>query len=1018
MADDKQSGPGLGGNSIILLVAAATSAVYMGWRSPPLFSTRPTEPGYEISQTKSIQDIDARLWQDPFAAVERGLEDKGNGNLDLEERHCLSDFHDVLNRKDPSGRPKHTLLIGADLPGDPYPEAAETRRRLRYAVLSALHVAKYVPVDDRHIGYSWTPKPPPAPKPETAVSGLFRVAKTAGSDSPAEGSFNVTTNGEAKCGEVVDDDKLLSMPAIVPFEQYEDMNRNNRVIVLWLDEEALAHRGKPITSLAGLLCKLDLDDNDESFVFLGPQDSDVLQRMVQEIKDDKDHQLLNCEVPKGELSGSVSNLIKAGADKTTKTPRRKPIARLPIYNYGATAENRIILKRAGDREKTDIKSLFLDGNIPYYRTISSDEELAEVLAEELGRRGIELCPKQISHDPVPPPGSACRRPHRDRVFLLSEWDTAYGRYLPKSVSETFGADESSFGGCRLDTSHGIMHASYLRGLDGRLPSRRPAKGAQRSGGQNGGRTPGESGEQTDGGEASATPETASRFESAEGQSQFDYLRRLTEALKECDKKLRLEGAGKIQAIGVLGSDVYDKLLLLQALRPEFPEATFFTTDLDELLLPQEKLRYTRDLLVASGHGLTLIPELQKDILPFRSSYQTSIFLAATLAIRNSSHPAPKTDAKIDPWPEITAALGCWSKPPLLFQIGRTAAQRLPTGPVGGADEGCKARDGRATADFVKYASIDPHVAKLYPEFTPGARFGIFLIPIALFGALLSLPSVRRVCFPKIAATDAWGRMEASGQARTSGQTKIQPGLKWVIPLLVAALVAWAIITLFWWKTAPWLTEYGNGDPMQLFEGISIWPTIALRVFGGMLSLFLIWWTLRSLEINKYETAKEMGFRVSKAEAFKDVWNSPALPSLRDKILSLLWFPPLTSDHNPLGYDDSGRPKEQFVEIVREFPLKWEIRCLRALVGTLLMMAVWFLILVPVFGDLTAPARGQRAQVIYCFATLFDVMPTLFLTFLVVDATLLSRKFISRLTQIGTVWLRRSRWFGQLPGRIS
>ena len=80
----------------------------------------------------------------------------------------------------------------------------------------------------------------------------------------------------------------------------------------------------------------------------------------------------------------------------------------------------------------------------------------------------------------------------------------------------------------------------------------------------------------------------------------------------------------------------------------------------------------------------------------------------------------------------------------------------------------------------------------------------------------------------------------------------------------------------------------------------------------------------------------------------------------------------------------------------------EIRCLRALAATLVMMALWLLILVPVFGDPTAPARGQRARIIYFLATLFDVMPSLFLTFLVVDATLLSRKFISRLTQLSTV----------------
>jgi hypothetical protein len=424
----------------------------------------------------------------------------------------------------------------------------------------------------------------------------------------------------------------------------------------------------PIASLATLLCKLNLGEHrNESFVFLGPQDSDVLQRMVQEIKNDKDHQPLkqNCGVPKGELSASGSDSTKAQVHEMAKAqPHESLTGNLPVYNYGATAEDRIILQRADvDPEETDIASLFRGGNVNYYRTISSDEELAEVLALELRRRGIDVCPKQISRDPLPPPGSPCLRPHHDRVFLISEWDTAYGRYLPQTVSETFGADESSFGGCRLNTSHGIMHASYLRGLDGGLPSRRPGKGAHPSGGQNGARTLGESGEQSDGGQAGATPETAARFESAEGEVQFDYLRRLTEALKECDRKLRLEGAGRIAAIGVLGSDVYDKLLLLQALRPEFPDAVFFTTDLDGLLLPQEKLRYTRNLLVASGHGVTLIPEVQKDILPFRSSYQASIFLATTLAIKNHD----LAYSKSDPWADTTAALGCWSKQPLVLR---------------------------------------------------------------------------------------------------------------------------------------------------------------------------------------------------------------------------------------------------------------------------------------------------------------------------------------------------------------
>ena len=199
----------------------------------------------------------------------------------------------------------------------------------------------------------------------------------------------------------------------------------------------------------------------------------MLQRMVSEIKDHQDHRPLkeNCKgdsepSPAGEL---IAVSIK---EQPEKAQRRKPLAEdLVIYNFGATAaDDQLILQPAETKEseirnipETEIKELFHDGGIDYYRTISSDRELAEALSQELRQRGIDLCPKQISDDVVLPAGARCPRPHHDRIFLLSEWDTAYGRYLPNSVSDTFGADDSSFTGCRLPKSHGIMHASYLRG---------------------------------------------------------------------------------------------------------------------------------------------------------------------------------------------------------------------------------------------------------------------------------------------------------------------------------------------------------------------------------------------------------------------------------------------------------------------------------------------------------------------------------------------------------------------------
>jgi hypothetical protein len=72
---------------------------------------------------------------------------------------------------------------------------------------------------------------------------------------------------------------------------------------------------------------------------------------------------------------------------------------------------------------------------------------------------------------------------------------------------------------------------------------------------------------------------------------------------------------------------------------------FFTTDLDALLLPHGKFRFTRNLIVASSYGLALSDSLQPDIPSFRNAYQTSIFLATQLAIRNELANDSGTDSR-------------------------------------------------------------------------------------------------------------------------------------------------------------------------------------------------------------------------------------------------------------------------------------------------------------------------------------------------------------------------------------
>src|SRR4029434_1974400 len=85
------------------------------------------------------------------------------------------------------------------------------------------------------------------------------------------------------------------------------------------------------------------------------------------------------------------------------------------------------------------------------------------------------------------------------------------------------------------------------------------------------------------------------------------------------------GAVRFSAIAVVGNDYYDKLLVLQALRPVFPEAIFFTTDLYAAMLHPTDNRATRNVIVGSGFGLALHPLLQGGTPPFRDSYQTAAY---------------------------------------------------------------------------------------------------------------------------------------------------------------------------------------------------------------------------------------------------------------------------------------------------------------------------------------------------------------------------------------------------------
>ena len=695
--------------------------------------------------------------------------------------------------------------------------------------------------------------------------------------------------------------------------------------------------------------------------------------------------------------------------KANRTKANQAKAGFAVYNFGATAEDRQIV--GDDKHIADwLKGVGIEH---YFSTVNTDDKLAKALACELMRRdpklGLNGC-AEIK------PGTE----QHDHVVLLSDWDTVYGKDLNDTVASTFAGTQSVKG---IDPEW-IRRVSYLCGLDGRLPDQKYTRRqtTPTPQGDSAGEAPGQDPAAQ---QRAATPDTANRFESAEGQSQFDYLRRLAADLKERDAAYRRNGEGHIAAIGVLGSDVYDKLLILQALRPELPEALFFTTDLDELLLPQKKERYTRDLLVASSFDLRLNDRLQQDIPPFRDTYQTSIFLAAQLAIQNELRgatfaPSPNCgNAAVQKVADRAlaratcdsgdAAAGAdrsacrreipasWLAQPLLFQIGRTTAQPLPLQIGRTTAEPLQLQKEDAFCDpgnIFDCQSIQPRAGALYPALGPGARASAAgILTILLLGFAFSTRLVRSRCFPVVVHGDGVTR-------------SIKPR----IGLLIDALAGAAIVSsAFWWKwpnIAESLTGHGLGEPIALLEGISLWPSILLRSLGIVLALWLACCTLRNLEGSLRETEREMqlpGSPKTLGEEWKRLraeWSriqrsKKAYPTVASRIMALLWFGSLPRE------EGDGR-QVPFEKLKGGFAGRPLARCIRALIATLMMFAPG-LILLGLFGEPNIPSRGAFAGSFFWWITLFEVLFTVFLIFLVADATLMSRAFIKRLTAVETIW---------------
>jgi hypothetical protein len=888
------------------LIALALGALGLfAFNKRPLQDTRPAEPPAPIywHSPLEVQDIEARLWEDPLAAVARiRASDPAH---DSSERHRATYLQSALAEQKSL---TNVLALGVFVSGAPYAEDIEARRRARYAVLAGLHRAGFVPQNAEHVGYFLMP----GNSIESATVVVF----------------------ESLVAEYPDEDSAHDL-----------------VLLMWLDQDAF--RDRPLAQFASVV-KLGIPEKANVFAsIVGPSDSDGLRDMARELK--------SC----------------AGAtDCPSGVDEKHTIA---VYSPTATAAGDWVLDKAPVRCVNSKKPMGTsdvlaeafrassNNRVRLYRTIANDCEVTNKLYDELVRRGLT---------------------YGGEITIVAERDSLYARLMGKYFGGCYTAATAGVSAVSPDSSSDHPRCyTYLRGLDGLAP---PIPSHATTGGSS-------SANNSDSSKTNnplpVTPETPT------GPRQLDYLRRLAATVTAATRKSACGTDPKKtgdcnRAIGVLGSDIYDKLLVLQALRGSFPRAIFFTTDLDSLLLDREHLKWTRHLLVGSGFGLALRPELQADIPPFRNSYQTATYLATMLAVNqhftsatatSSGQPDANNTPPVDN-DQVLQLVNAWTSNARIFDIGRTDAFDItkPKDPP----------DASSCPTLLQCPAVFPAPAGAFwsdRAMRTGTKIGVVIIAILLLAASTAF-GLNPATKPGI--SDA----EAAQHERTLLRMRIRAGL--------AALAFLTAITLAWHWLVDWAESQETAVPV--FGGASIWAALIVELLSILAVACLTKRGQRMLDQNAIDIGRE--FKLENSPDKLIAFRAAQIAGLkwRSQLKELVWFPvqAVSALVEVFPNDNSLSPLEQ---LLARYLFRGRSVARFTRVGVATCVAVLGLMLIDhevgtsyIEVGVLLPS-GNFARGGAKILSLLSLMSIQFLVFWVADAMMLSRAFTLELSRDEPEW---------------
>ncbi len=820
--------------------------------------------------------------------------------------------NECVQGADSTAKLSQLKIIAVMVNGGSFESVTESRRRQRYSVVSALKVSGYQPEDQDRIHL-------------TNIGALL----CGPSDAAAcrRPPFECEKRDQRGC-------VPFERFRLSPFDILKPQGRSAEILVLWIrDDDVFNLRGlgglHVLTNIARNVYPSN-GYNKSALAVVGPPNSNSLGLLFKDVIGQPVPPKPPCNVPYRARSGPEDAALEQNEIDPPCQQGDYPHPGLHIFDDQATKglpfEVKDTLSFNAD-PSIGMKYRFpecLPGNqaFCFSRTGAPDASLASELAYEIGRHQLG-------------DGSF-------RMLLLVDGGNVFAQSLEHHLYDYLSSHSR---GRQAMSPEDVLVTYFYPGLDGHLSGEFNGSNDL---GVNDKHAPGRQGETAS---AKSNLNTGDLAAHATGPVQVDYLRRL-QTLAETRR-----GNKPIGAVGIVSTDIYDKLLIIQALRPIFPKALFFTTNLDAQMAEPDMISATRGTVVASNFGLHSMPISGTNIgIPvFRDDYETANFLTTIyisqcdvndldqLSEASTTDLCDRLKVVVDP-----------TKPPPLYQIGYNGTPLQLTH-----------RQGAGLPSFDGTLSIPARL----------------LIGLGFAGAIVGVRYVNLLALGKSPAQSLDGlRRSTVGMDRRF----------WVS---AAAFAVPASILAFWPAISHILTESGEGEALGWMDGLSLWPAVWLQVVACFVAAWFIHLVFCLLNRNTIVLAQK--FRL---DSRMDVVKALRTHKVRMSVDVLLQ----ESSAELLG-------KRRGLNMNIYWHNYYLGRCavnsrsMRAAALTGLVFAIIGLVKWAYPGD-PLLGRGRIVNIAYAGSSDLCALLVIFLVCLVFDAALNSRRFVSRVRRAGeTFW---------------